>query len=96
MDNIDMDLIGNSPAAPLVIFIVAIGNALAGDGRTHNQFRNAFSQLREAADLADSSDRQGNILLNNLNWIAEGAINWEDVRNLEDLIDDMESIVCRP
>ena len=95
MDNIDMALIGNSPAAALVIFMVAMGEALARDTRTHDQFRRVFSQLREAADLPESSDLKAKILLKNLNWIAEGAINWEDVNNLEDLIDDMESVMCR-
>ena len=91
MNNIDMALIGNSPAAALVILMIAMGKALARDSRTHNQFRGVFDQLSEAADLPKRK-----ILLKTVNRIAEGAIVAEDVRHLEDLIRDMESVVCRP
>ena len=90
MDENQLTLIRNSAAAPLVILMVAVGQFLAGHSRAHNQVRNAFRQLREAVDLPEGPDQKARILMKDLNRIVEGA------SNLEDLIEDMESVMRGP
>ena len=90
MDENDLTLIGNSAAAPLVILMVAMGRSLAEDSTTHYQVREAFRQLREAVGLPEGPDRKAHILMRAVNRIVE------DATSLDDLIEDMESVICGP
>lgn len=96
MNNYDKARLRESPnAAPLVLFMLAVGEALSGGepngrSREHRRFRRAFMQLRKVVDLPEGVDRKAHILMRGLGRITERST------SVEDLIEDIENVKTRP